>query len=316
MASKSVVRNPVNDGYAVLTPQIFRAIDLRARQHAGSVFEISTSDEMHGTWGLTHMMAGDVFIDLRKLRDSRFEGPICDNASVLTICNQVRVAEFHRAQRPEIDLAAIPAEHIYDYVSWHEIGHVVDNFDQLSFLLSVEKRSEETSRAHRRLNEILADRFAWSRIFPDRPLPVRKDLEPVAKWADEWVDRFTSAGIRRGRNATPVTAHPLMSVPVAHVRKGVKWSSLYRAGSGDVAPLWLAGIKRAQSDVQECDLRRFQRTAHRMAERWARIAENPTAEAMEYNRKGIIASYLFDEEKAELVRSARESNDTNLENAA
>ena len=290
MTSKMAIRNLVYRGHAVLTPQVFRAIDLRARRHAGSVFEIATSDEMEGAWGLTHMMVGDVFTDLRKLRDNRYEDPIYNNASVLTICNQVRVSDFHGANRPEIDLAAIPADRIYEYVSWHEIGHKADNFDRVGFLLSDDMRSDETSRALGRLNEILADRFAWSKMFPNKPLPMRKGCESVAQWVDEWVNRFVSGGIRRGRVATPVTDNPLMCVPLGHVKKGMKWSSLYKPSGEAVTPLWLAAIKRAQSDIHDYDLRRFQVTARRMAERWARIADNPTAEAMEYNRKGIISS--------------------------
>lgn len=316
MANKSAIRNLVYRGYAVLTPQVFRAIDLRARRHAGSVFEIATSDDMEGAWGLTHMMVGDVFTDLRKLRASRYEEPIYKNAAVLTICNQVRVSDFHGAARPEIDLAAIPADRIYDYVSWHEIGHKADNFDRFGFLLSEGLRSDETSRALGRLNEILADRFAWSKMFPNKPLPVRKGCESVVHWVEEWVSRFISGGIRRGRAVTPVTDDPLMFVPIDHVKKGMKWSSLYKAGSEAVTPLWLAAIKRAQGDIHDYDLRRFQVTARRMAERWARIADNPTAEAMEYNRKGIISSYLFEEERAELIRSAKESADSDMESAA
>jgi hypothetical protein len=88
MAKHSVVRNPLSKGYAVLTPEVFRSIDLRARRYAGGVFEISTSDAMHDAWGLKNMMAGSVYMDVRKLSDASYGGPVCNDARILEICNQ------------------------------------------------------------------------------------------------------------------------------------------------------------------------------------------------------------------------------------
>jgi prophage regulatory protein len=60
MAKHSVVRNPLSKGYAVLTPEVFRSIDLRARRYAGGVFEISTSDAMHGACRYRQTRSGTI----------------------------------------------------------------------------------------------------------------------------------------------------------------------------------------------------------------------------------------------------------------
>jgi len=313
MATRSVIQNPIREGYAILTPQVFRALDKRVRAQAGAVLRCCTPDEMHGLWGATGGMSGDVFIDTRLLGNAEHDGGVCDHAADICITNQIKVLDFQNAPRPEIDLRKIPAERIYEYLVWHEMGHLLDNFDPWGLFgkgVPADYANQDGVRnALSRLNEVMADRFAWRQMFPGQRLPVRRGKAHMKGWAKEWDARLSSAGVRR-RMAPhhPRSAEIWASVPTAHVYKDIPWSNLVRPEEIG-ASKWETCLARARIDVKSYEVRSFLAKAKREAERWTRISTAPLREvkaAMEHCKRGIpFSNFLFEDERAALIQERR-----------
>ena len=94
---------------------------------------------------------------------------------MFTLAERINIAAFRSCIRPELDWSAIPAHLIYDFILWHEIGHKADNYDQIDFFTGKCRQQEDFARLNRallRANEVLADRYAWAKIFPNEPLPI------------------------------------------------------------------------------------------------------------------------------------------------
>jgi hypothetical protein len=303
------IRNPIRDGFAVLTPDVFRAIDILARRHAGRPFRIMAPSEMEGDWGRMQVMADNVYADLRRLSNHGSRS-LFREIGIFEIANQINVAEFHAASRPEIDLSLVPKERIYEFVAWHEIGHVVDNFSWLDSIRNEAWMALADTNTHdnarHKLNEILADRYAWSRMFPERSLPIRQGCEGIAFWAEEWEGRLLELGIRRGRlNERRLGTTAVTFVPTSHVKR-IPWSRLARPELQH-PPEWLLAIREARRHDRNMRLRQFRKHAREMAALWTRIARNPTAKAMRLSREGRIASYMDRDATAAFLTHLRRS---------
>lgn len=295
------IRNPVRGGFAVLTPQVFRRIDVIARRHAGRPFRVKKAEEMDGAWGRCDLMVDDTFRDLRKLSDRRQTGSVYAEIGILDISNVISVAKFHRANRPEIDLSKIPAERIYEFVAWHEIGHVVDNFDHWAPILQSASdnllRDEPTWKSVLgKLNEVLADRFAWDQMFPGILLPVRDGCANIAAWTDSWASHLEAAGVRRGRDAKwagiSIDTHALTYVPTCHVRKRIAWSALAEPEVSRAAP-WLQRLKQARQEDANRALRWTRQHAKETAALMLElVAKKPTMGAYRAMCQGNIVSYV------------------------
>ncbi|MCY1536739.1 hypothetical protein D9M68_722090 [compost metagenome] len=87
--------------------------------------------------------------------------------------------------RPELDWSVLEDHEIYPFVVWHEIGHRVDNFD--SWLIGI-KDAEILDECRRRIhfvNELLADRYAWSQVRPGAPIPLSENGKRLQERATE-----------------------------------------------------------------------------------------------------------------------------------
>src|SRR5690242_18518271 len=297
------IRNPVRDGFAVLTPQVFRRIDVLARRHAGRPFRIKKSEEMEGMWGQWNLMAEGVFRDVRKLGSQTQAAGVFVEIGVFDISNEIRVAEFHGATRPEIDLSEIPPERIYEFVAWHEIGHVVDNFDHWAPILQRNEHSALRDEhvwegCQHKLNEVLADRFAWKRMFPGRALPVREGCEDVSAWVDDWIARLSKAGVQRGIDPKckqcSLDTNGLKFVPASHINKRIPWSNLARPEIKNNAT-WIRRLQQARHDNRNRILRETRRQAQETAALLLEfVAKKPTMAAYRAMYQGRIVSYVHD----------------------
>lgn len=315
MGKQSVIQNPIREGYAVLTPQVFRVLDRRVRKQSGGVLTVCTPDEIHGLWGSAGGLAGDVFIDTRLLGNAEHEGGVCDQAADIRITNQIKVLDFQGAQRPEIDLRKIPANRIYEYLVWHEMGHLLENFDPWGLfgkgVPADYANRDDVQSALSQLNEVMADRFAWSQMFPDQRLPVRRGKAHMKGWAKEWGDRLSSNGVRR-RMAPhhPCSTEIWASVPTAHVYKDIPWCDLVRSEEIGASE-WEACLARARIEVKSYEVRSFLARARREMERWARISNAPlreVKEAMEHCKSGRpLSGFMFEDEKRALIQECRAS---------
>ncbi|MCY1370191.1 hypothetical protein D9M69_572740 [compost metagenome] len=84
-----------------------------------------------------------------------------------------------------MDWSVLEDHEIYPFVVWHEIGHRVDNFD--SWLIGI-KDAEILDECRRRVcfvNELLADRYAWSQVRPGEPVPLSENGKRLQERAVE-----------------------------------------------------------------------------------------------------------------------------------
>ncbi len=162
-----------------LSHEQYRQFADLCKVEAGQGLEVSTFEEMRGSWGLSGGMAWELISDVRT-NDVSFD----HHVSRITLADAVDVAEFRRAGRgrPELDWSVLSDEEIYPFIVWHEIGHRRDNFNMLDAALF----DRGSLGPLRYINEVLADRFAWSQIRPGEQLPLtRKGKEDQTHIAEQ-----------------------------------------------------------------------------------------------------------------------------------
>lgn len=147
----------------VLTPALFAELDAIARTEAGSALEVVQAEDMPDAIARVSPLVGSGYIDARVM-----DGVCMMDLSIIQIANRIEVDEVSRWNRPELDYSIIQPQDFYHFALWHEIGHRLDNLrawdshggslDHLQLLIW--------------LNEIRADRLAWHKLYPDRPVPM------------------------------------------------------------------------------------------------------------------------------------------------
>lgn len=274
-------RNPIRGGWAVLTPQLFRQIDDAARTLAGKVFALRKHTDMKGLWGEYCFMAiGHVRNGKWFTRDDTIGLPYFSERSALYIANQVWLGEINGGFRPELDLNKIPRDRFFEYVGWHEIGHVIHNFHMWDPVRPI--RHPDL----RKINEVLADRYAWRQMFPGVPMPIRPGHESVSTWADERIADLLAAGDRLSRDVKPLK--PGCSTWINEYNlKGFPWSQRARPEIA-ARPQWLAEFEKVRRDYANWRTRCFRVDAREMAELLLRAAKHPTKRAQRLVRSGRI----------------------------
>ncbi|MBV4480033.1 hypothetical protein [Pseudomonas khavaziana] len=149
-----------------LTRTQYRAFAEQTKQ-VGCSLSLSTFRALGNCWGIFDPWAKLVCLDVSADQLEFTEG--CG----IQLSTSVDAGRLRRNQRPEIDWSALEDHEIYPFIVAHEIGHRVDNFcyweagrieDDF-----VRTRCERTIRS---INEVLADRYAWSQIRPGEPVPL------------------------------------------------------------------------------------------------------------------------------------------------
>jgi len=138
----------------------------------GCLLEIHEAGDHDGSWGLSGVMA------MSSVDDATDPHTGFSEHGYISLASRISVTEVRSANRPELDLAQVPLLRLYEFTLWHEIAHKIWNFPLASFFLARpgDERYDRYYHKVRHINEVLADRFAWARVFPGKALPVRKDL--------------------------------------------------------------------------------------------------------------------------------------------
>lgn len=132
----------------------------------GCVLTLSAVEKMKCFGEFSFMAIGVV----RDAADSRSE--LTEHAAITLACS-IDADQFRSAIRPELDWGRLEDHEIFQFLFWHEIGHRVDNFDAFSVVGLNDSEARATCLRHiRTANEVLADRFAWSKVRPGEPIPV------------------------------------------------------------------------------------------------------------------------------------------------
>ena len=137
-----------------------------AKREAGSILCVHKYSDK-GCWGLTSPMLEGA------ISDTNYPASTMIEASAISLADRVNLQAFQSANRPEIDWRAIPPDRVYEFLLWHEIGHLRENF--CVFELLQQKRPGIVAIAYK-VNEVLADRYAWRKLFPNHALPMRPGL--------------------------------------------------------------------------------------------------------------------------------------------
>ena len=198
-----------------LTPRRLRRLDLLAR---GQGFAVRV-ERMDGAWGRVHHLVDGMYRDLADPAAGLCEGRL------LELAPAIDVPEFHAAKRPEVDLRYVPGRRAYEWVVWHELGHLLNNYCALDVMTPGRVPLGEQQAWMRRValvNEVLADRFAWQAMYPAEPMRLsdlgRTFAPRVADAMDAMVSVFGEAPRRK---RPPLPTRSLSMVPKQHVDYGV-----------------------------------------------------------------------------------------------
>lgn len=212
-----------------LSHEQYRQFADLCKVEAGQALEVSTYEEMHGNWGISGGMAWELISDVRTSQVT-FD----HHAGRIVLADSIDVAEFRRVgrARPELDWSVLSDEEIYPFVVWHEIGHRRDNFCMLDAAFF----DEESVGPMRFINEVLADRFAWSKLRPGERLPLTRKGKAEQALIANRLDVISQKYAR-----APYKVRPIAAGQYAHVSPSMLQNRRLAAFLGpDVHPELLA----------------------------------------------------------------------------
>lgn len=179
-------------------------------KEVGCTMTLSTFNAMGRCWGIFDPRAQLVCVDV-----SADDLEYTERAEI-QLSTTVEASRLRSVLRPEFDQSVLEDHEIYPFIVAHEIGHRVDNFsiwdagrieDE-----QVRVRCESTVRS---INEVLADRYAWSQIRPGEPVPVGeygKQIQEEVAADIALMDRFMPR-VRRAPRRLPAGRY--LYVPAA-----------------------------------------------------------------------------------------------------
>lgn len=212
----------------------------------GLGLNISSMERM-GAWGTYSPWA------LQVCKDATEDDPQWDEKALINIASSINLEAFRAqgANRPEIDWALLEDHEVYRFIVEHEIGHRQDNFDNWEIMLI--KDLDVRDDCHRRVrfvNEMLADRYAWSRIRPGEPLPLSengKRLQEGAAYSLALMEKHAPR-IRPCEPRWRMTPGPYNDVPA------------YMLGSPERAAFLGPRVSRALVEERTAYFREYNRT--------------------------------------------------------
>ncbi|MBV7586876.1 hypothetical protein KW851_28875 [Pseudomonas sp. PDM33] len=159
----------------------------------GCYLDVSTVHEMRGNWGMFNRMARCVFLDASS------DSIQLDEAAGVTLASTIKTGDFRSVVRAELDWSYLDDEEIYPFILQHEIGHRQDNFDVWSVSDIKDRKSRLLcQRWIATVNEVFADRYAWSVIRPGEKLPVSENGKRIQQELAQAIDLISSLVNKRG----------------------------------------------------------------------------------------------------------------------
>ncbi|MBU0514797.1 MAG: hypothetical protein KJ621_08495 [Proteobacteria bacterium] len=231
-----------------LDRETFIRLDAAARAKAGLTIHMAEPEELGPNFAVLPGMSLDHYIDAR-----RTTGRGCKREKRgLLLANKVNLAKFWATPRPELDYSAIPAEVVFDFLVWHEIGHFVKGPDML--LAYVDHGCHPGTRKGWLayfLTEVRADRYAWGVAMPGQEIPVkegqRADFPGLAEMNDFEAAHPELFG-GPDTNPRPLSSAPGYMVPDRHIKRGTPWTQPEMPQGGAAVPVLMglaAGPGRA-----------------------------------------------------------------------
>lgn len=136
-------------------------------KESGLGLTIATFTELGGIWGEYTCWAQPIVLDASSDQIQ------CDERVAIKLATSINTGRFRCAVRPEIDWSALDYREIYPFILHHEIGHHLDNFSLWDLILAPDQvAGDQCHKVMYRVNEMLADRYAWEQVRPGEPLPL------------------------------------------------------------------------------------------------------------------------------------------------
>lgn len=150
-----------------LTPDLLSELVLTARVLGACKIEVKEETDMMG-------LAAYIYHD----GDWDFKGRTV-NGNTISLSSTIDVEKFHAELRPEMNFGEIPRDHIYRFVVYHEVGHALLDPKKKAIWTARGTVDDEKTQMLKLACELRADRYAWSSLFPSRPLPREKGRESM-----------------------------------------------------------------------------------------------------------------------------------------
>lgn len=195
-----------------LTPSIFAEVDRLARTEAGAVVEVIDYRQVPGLIGrVARGFCGGVYIDAK---NTTGDGCMTE-VPVIQLVNAINLDEIANWPRPELAYSALEPGDRFRFTVLHEICHCLTMLDLLEFATM----DAATRVRFTQVDEARADRFAWQRLYPGRPI-VKNPRRTISGSALSRLERkFPEHKMCRPQLPTARGSF----VPTSHVRKGVPY---------------------------------------------------------------------------------------------
>ena len=210
-------------GYVCLMPALFRKLDRIARLEGGCVLMVSDDPNLHVRFGQHNQMATSVY----QQQFSEHQQQRAVEVGGITIANRIDISAFRSQPRPELDRSQIPIDKIYPFVVHFLIGHRRLCLDEWELVCGPSREESGWPQLWGQLNyvnQLLADRYAWSAVFGHEPLPrtpsAVANIEQTAQLIEE-IQKHCSVSIRM---PIPLPVAPGSYIPFSHVEKGIPWA--------------------------------------------------------------------------------------------
>ena len=204
-----------------LTEGLFTRLDHLARREGGCPVRVRTQRQMPGD-----QLWAQVVENAWLYRQS--ERPEKVRHTVIDLVNQFDLDMFQASIRPELDYGAVPEGRAYEFLLWHEIGHLRQGIPG-TFLIWGWLLHKVDPNLSKFLVEMRADHFAWQAMFPGNSMPIQKSapgnptpaqINVFYEKNQQVFDQYAQAARLR-----PLTSALGEMVPVEHVDPpGIPWA--------------------------------------------------------------------------------------------
>lgn len=191
-----------------VTKTKYRLLAETAKEN-GVILDIKEFNEIK-CFGCSHPLATAAIEDARIPTSGLYEYPS------ISLAKSFCIDQMKSSNRPEMDWSAIPADKIIDFILWHEIGHKLWNFCEFDVFLKLKNINQRLIYKVRKYNEVLADRFAWKKLFPEESLPIKSQInKSEIKEIKQGIEELSKHLILKLKAPKPLPAGRYKIVPLS-----------------------------------------------------------------------------------------------------
>jgi hypothetical protein len=204
-----------------LTKALYARLNKLARRQGGCPLRVRVQGQLPGDH-LWAQVVENAWLYRKAGEPEKLRHPVID------LVNQFDLDLFHDSIRPELNYSVIPEGQAYEFLIWHEIGHLRQGIPS-TFLIWGWLFHKLDPNLSKFLVEMQADRFAWRALFPDKPLlakapaPGNPTVAQINAFYDE--NRRVFEQYAKMASLKPLTTALAQMVPMEHVDPpGIPWA--------------------------------------------------------------------------------------------